>query len=170
MVSNWFIPLILGVVISWLLVVVVIATPLEFCPMTVVNPTCRNGKQKSTDYHLPCVTEASCMGDMSDLNGPVDCFNWFCSLRLNCGCFAGQVTSCAANATTCNKDGCYLVSSMFQDLNCNYSSFLGHRNSSEYFTQYIDQCLGGCNAATARHSFSWCFYFLLCLLFFGDYF
>ena len=115
----------------------------QICLYEVVNPTCGNGTQLATDYVFPCLTESFCNATLTD-NSTVGCMNWICSLRLNCGCFAGGLTSCAANRTQCNKQGCQGVVDMFEESGCIFSDFLGPRNESEWYTVYLDQCLLGC--------------------------
>jgi len=113
------------------------------CSLEVVNPTCKNGTQLPTSTDFPCITEAFCSTPEAT-SGQVNCLGWICSLRLNCACFAGQVTSCAANATNCSKDGCGQVASMFEEARCSFADFLGPRNSSSDYQLYLNQCLEGC--------------------------
>jgi hypothetical protein len=113
------------------------------CSLEVVNPTCGNGTQLPTDQTLPCYPLSPC----ANSTGVVDCQNWICSLRLNCGCFAGQVTSCRTNSSSCNKDGCSMMVSMFQESSCKFEDFFGPRKDPNAYNTYLNQCLDGCGSS-----------------------
>ena len=77
------------------------------------------------------------------------CDNWFCSLRLNCGCFAGVDTSCRSNnLSSTAKPGCHLLLEQFTtpQLGCSFEKYLGSRPNASMFAQYTDQCLAGCSS------------------------
>ena len=112
----------------------------ETCTFEVANPNC------TEPFAGTCVQYEAC--EQLKLNGPVDCTNWFCSLRTNCGCFAGLDTSCSAANRTCptQKPGCAFLVSMFNELNCNWDNYLGPVNQT-YVDGLLDLCLAGCNDA-----------------------
>ena len=143
--------------IGWVVLLLLTRTPQftlsspPICSLEVVNPTCNNGTQLPTDEDFPCLTEEFCLN--ATFSGVVDCAAFICSLRLNCACFAGEITSCASNSTTCTKDGCSLVVDMFEQTpGCYYETYFGPRNSSEMFSMYLDQCLEGCNNSISTQS------------------
>lgn len=112
------------------------------CPFQIVNPFCDAPISSSW-----CVPASTCSS--MDLSGPVGCSNWFCSLRTNCGCFAGVDTSC--NSTdVCNKPGCGYLVTMFNEMNCNWTQFVGGNDVGVM----LNECLAGCNDA-ALTRLSW---------------
>ena len=118
------------------------------CPIQVINPSCSQGMQKPDDLQFPCMAVDTYCSNITLLSEEVGCLNWICSLRINCGCFAGEDTSCIMENSNCSKAGCADIVSMFNEIGCNYSTFLGSRPNVTYFTGYINQCLAGCDNAT----------------------
>jgi hypothetical protein len=102
------------------------------------------------DILHPCIKPSECLapyGLYTNSCVNAGCSNWICSLRLNCGCFAGQVTSCLALNLSANaKPGCWLLQDMFSDpeSGCSWEAFLGPRSDPSNYSQYVQDCLAGC--------------------------
>ena len=108
-----------------------------------------------TDLTYPCLLASDCL-DPSGLytNSCVSagCDNWICSLRANCGCFAGSDTSCTAlNLSATAKAGCSLLVEQFQtpELGCDFADYLGTRPNASFYQLYLDQCMAGCSSPAA---------------------
>ena len=111
-----------------------------------------------TDLSNPCLPVSDCL-DPSGLytNSCVNagCDNWVCSLRANCGCFAGQVTSCVAlNLSSTAKAGCSLLIEMFEmpEMGCSWADYLGARPNDTLYKTYLEECMAGCSSPAARRS------------------
>ena len=119
----------------------------------IPNPTCSSGNATTlpTDPDTPCIRASNCLapnGKYTNATKNANCDNWVCSLRINCGCFAGpQTTNC--QGSTVRKPGCLLLAQMFEDVGCSWVRYLGARESESDYEDYLNLCLAGCNSAPA---------------------
>jgi hypothetical protein len=116
----------------------------------IMNPLCLDANETGvllpTDPLLPCVNASLCQPPGPYSSSRADCSNWFCTLRLNCGCFAGQVSACNASTAIQLKPNCAFVVQMFEQSGCSWQVFLGPRSEPDAFESYLDSCLGGCSS------------------------
>lgn len=135
----------------------------DVCTVEVINPDCSNYSALASTKCIP----ASQCNDSAFADEEVGCSNWFCSLRINCGCFAGLDTSCARGNSVCSKAGCGLISQMFLELNCSVSNMLGFPADEDTWSTYMHECLDGCESAASRATLCSSFVLLGGLLYVG---
>ena len=130
---------------------------------TPVNPECASPVDNATvvlptDMLFPCVNASECAPGGAFYSSTANCDNWFCSLRVNCDCFAGMYTGCNANLTNSGvtlKPNCWQLASMFAELECSWEPYLGPRSEQSAYQGYLDTCMDGCfNPAAPAHSVS----------------
>ncbi len=85
----------------------------------------------------------------------VNCYNWYCSLRLNCECFTGKVSNCNPVQDEIyprQKPGCIYIYNQLMEYDCDImqlrdDSGVSFDTTIKDFECAIDACLDKCSIA-----------------------